>query len=179
VNCPDESQQPNGLAIEMRDFYAVTDSMPFSDEEPPVQQYRFGHISARWSQLNGLTKDWTDKAVSFLMLTNSGGAVAVLSFMGASDKVREMVGPRIALGCFSLGVICTGILVAKQFHRFERVFTGYRKEAQEYLADRIEWGVLTSNDDNRVKPRPMDYVLGYIPFALFIGGCITGAISLL
>ena len=74
------------------------------------------------------------------MLTDSGGAVAVLSFMGASDKVREMVGPRIALGCFSLGVICTGILVAKQFHRFERVFTGYRKEAQEYLADQIEWG---------------------------------------
>jgi hypothetical protein len=66
-------------------------------------------------------KDWTDKAVSFLMLTNSSGAVAVLSFMGASDKVWEMVGPRIALGCFSLGVICPGIFVAKQFHRFEAV----------------------------------------------------------
>ena len=44
--------------------------MPFSNEESHVQQYRFGYISARWSQLNGLTKDWTDKAVSFLTLTN-------------------------------------------------------------------------------------------------------------
>ena len=126
--------------------------MPFSNEDLCIQQYRFGYISARWLQLNGLTKDWTDKAVSYLMLTNSGGAVAVLSFMGASDKVREMIGPRIALGCFALGVICTGFLVAKQFHRFEKVFVGYRKKAQEYLGNQIEWGVLTSNDNNRVKP---------------------------
>ena len=163
----------------MRVSYAASDSMPFSREDPPAQQYRFGYISARWSQLNGLTKDWTDKAVSYLMLTNSGGAVAVLSFMGASDRVREMVGPRFALGFFALGVVFTGILVSKQFHRFERVFAGYRKEAQEYLADQIEWGVLVSNDDNRVKPRPVDYVLGYIPFILFICGCVVGAISLL
>ena len=88
--------------------------------------------------MNGLTKEWGDKAISYLMLTNSGGAVAVLSFMGASDTVRRMVGPKIASGCFSLGVICTGILVAKQLHRFERVFKGYRKEAEEYLADQIE-----------------------------------------
>ena len=38
----------------------------------------------------------SDKAVSYLMLTNAGGAVAVLSFMGGSDKVRGMAGPRIA-----------------------------------------------------------------------------------
>ena len=92
----------------MRVSYAASDSMPFSREDPPAQQYRFGYISARWSQLNGLTKDWTDKAVSYLMLTNSGGAVAVLSFMGASDRVREMVGPRFALGFFALGVVFTG-----------------------------------------------------------------------
>jgi hypothetical protein len=99
--------------------------------------------------------------------------------MGASDKVREMVGPKIALGCFALGVICTGILVAKQFHRFEAVFTGYRRDSENYLADQMEWGLLRSNDDSRVKPRLMDYLLGYIPFILFIGGCVAGAISLL
>jgi hypothetical protein len=44
-------------------------------------------------QLNALTKEWTDKAISYLMLTNAGGAVAVLSFMGASDTVRKMFRP--------------------------------------------------------------------------------------
>src|SRR6266487_3822148 len=77
--------------------------MPFSHEEPPSQQYRFDFITRRWSQLNGLTKEWTDKAISFLMLTNSGGAAAVLSFMGAYDKVREMVGAENCIGLFFVG----------------------------------------------------------------------------
>ena len=153
--------------------------MRFSHEEPPLQQYRFSFISARWSQLNGLTKEWTDKAISFLMLTNSGGAVAVLSFMGASDKVRGMLGPRIALGRFSFGVICTGILVARQFQPLRGITRRLQKDAEQYLNDQIEWAILTSNDDNRVKPSFMDYFLGYIPFILFIGGCVAGAISLL
>src|SRR5438094_4775277 len=106
--------------------------MPYSEEEIYIRQFRWGYINARWSQLNALTKEWGDKAVSYLMLTNAGGAVAVLSVMGASDKVREMVGPRIALFCFSLGVICTGILVAKQLHRFEGLYKGYKKDAELY-----------------------------------------------
>src|SRR6266404_455694 len=152
--------------------------MLFSQELAPVRQYRFDFISRRWSQLNALTKEWGDKAVSYLMLTNAGGAVAVLSFMGASDKVREMVGPRISLFCFSLGIICTGILVAKQLHRFEGLYKGYKKDAELYLADRIEWDVLTSNDENRVKTTFVDYFLGYVPFTLFIIGCVAGAVSL-
>lgn len=152
--------------------------MPFSQEQPPVQQYRFDFISRRWSQLNGLTKEWTDKAISFLMLTSSGGAVAVLSFMGGSDRVRAMIGPRIALGCFSLGVICVGILVAKQFHRSQRMFAGYKTDSERYLTDQMEWDTLTSRDEDRVRPSFMDYAWGYASLVLFIGGCVAGAISL-
>jgi hypothetical protein len=151
--------------------------MPFSQEPDHVRQYRFNLISARWAQLNALTKDWSDKAVSYLMLTNAGGAVAVLSFM-ASDKVREMPGPRIALSCFAAGVIVTGILVAKQLHRFEAILKGYVKDSTRYLADQIEWDTLTTDDDSRAKPSVMDYAWGYVAFILFIGGCVAGAISL-
>ncbi len=151
--------------------------MALSDERPEVQQFRFNFINARWAQLNALTKEWSDKAVSYLMLTNAGGAVAVLSFM-ASDKVREMPGPKIALCCFSAGVIFTGILVAKQLHRVERVFKDYRKDSTRYLIDQIEWLALTTDDDNRAKPSFWDYAWGYLAFALFFGGCVAGAISL-
>jgi hypothetical protein len=118
--------------------------------------------------LNALTKEWSDKAVSYLMLTNAGGAVAVLSFMGASDKVRRMAGPRFALGCFASGVICMGILVAKQLHRFEGIFKGCIRDSTRYLSDQIEWDTLTSDDAAGVKPSFLDYFLGYCAFALFI-----------
>jgi len=123
--------------------------MPFSQEPAFVQQQRFGFISTRWSQLDGLVKEWTDKAISFLMLTNAGGAVAVLSFMGASEKVRGMLGPQVALCCFALGVICTGFLIAKQFHRFERLLAHYKKDSERYLTDQMEWDTLTSRPSSR------------------------------
>jgi len=152
--------------------------MAFSQEPPHVQQQRFDYISARWAQLNALTKDWSDKAVKYLTLTNAGGAAAVLSFM-ASDKVREMVGPRIALCSFAAGVIFTGILVAKQLHRFEGMFKGYKRDSEQYLADRIEdWGTVLSRDEDRTQTSFWDYGLGYAAFILFIGGCVAGGLSL-
>jgi hypothetical protein len=153
--------------------------MAFSDERPEVQQFRSNCISTRWAQLNALTKEWSDKAVNYLLLTNAGGAVAVLSFM-ASDKVREKIGPKIALSCFALGVIVTGFVVARQLHRFERILNGYKRDSERYLTNQIdEWDTVVSRDEERIHPSIVwDYGLGYLAFALFFGGCVAGAISL-
>jgi hypothetical protein len=133
-------------------FVRFATTMPFSQELDHVRQFRFGYINARLSQLNQLTKEWGDKAINYVMLTNAGGAVAVLSFMGGSGKVREMAGPIIALGCFSLGVIVTGILIAKQLHRFEGFYKGYKKDSEQYLADQIEeWNTVVEQDEKRIQ----------------------------
>src|SRR5437763_196602 len=99
--------------------------MPFSQEHPDVQNYRSGIITSRWNQLNTLRNQWVEKALSFLFLTNAGGAAAVLGFLGASKEARGMCGPLIALGCFALGIIIAGIFIAVQFHRFDSIFRGY------------------------------------------------------
>jgi hypothetical protein len=152
--------------------------MPFSQEPPAVQQHRFGYISQRWSQLNSLVKEWTDKAINFLTLTNAGGAVAVLSFMGASADVRSMLWPRLALCCFALGVISTGILIAKQFHKMDNLYSHYRTDSERYLSDQIEWDTLATRDEDRTDPRFIDYFWGYAPFVLFVLGCAAGSVSL-
>jgi hypothetical protein len=69
-------------------------------------------------------------------------------------------------------------LVAKQLHRFEGFYKGYMRDSEQYLVDQMEWDTVTSRDEDRVKPAVMDYGWGYIAFALFIGGCVAGAISL-
>jgi hypothetical protein len=86
--------------------------MPFSKETPPAQRYLSGLVTARWSQINTLRNQWIEKALRFLVLTNAGGAVAVLSFIGNSDEARQRCGPRIALGCFAAGIIIAGIFIA-------------------------------------------------------------------
>jgi hypothetical protein len=150
----------------------------FSQEPAPIQQWRCRFINERWRQLNALRDGWIEKALNFLILTNAGGAVAVLSFMGASDDVRGMWWPRIALCCFSLGVIFAGIFIAKQFHRLDSLFFGYHVDSERYLSDQIEWDALRTRDDDRSKVSFIDYLCGYVPFGLFIFGCVAGAISL-
>jgi hypothetical protein len=58
------------------------------------------------------------------------------------------------------------------------LLTGYKRDSEQYLTDQIEWGVLTSSDEERVKATFTDYFWGYASFILFICGCIAGAISL-
>jgi hypothetical protein len=152
--------------------------MPFSQEDPHIQQYHSDLVIARWSQINTLRNQWIEKALRFLVLTNAGGAVAVLSFIGNSDEARRMCGPRFALSCFAAGIIVAGIFIAVQFHRFDSMFKGYHSDSAKYFSDEIEWDKLRKDDDRRSSPHSIDYVWPYIAFALFILGCIAGGLSL-
>ena len=149
--------------------------------EPPLPQLtpeRFEYVSIRWKQLNTLEKEWGDKAVNFLILINGGGAVAVLSFLGASSAAREMVSPRWALLCFTLGVIATGILIANTVHLMTNLGLGWRNDADEYLKRKLKWEVLLENDKTRTGSNYVGFTLGYFAFGMFIAGCLVGGISL-
>jgi hypothetical protein len=135
-------------------------------------------VTARWSQINTLRNQWIEKALRFLVLTNAGGAVAVLSFIGNSDEARQMCGPRIALGCFAAGIIIAGIFIAVQFNRFDSMYKGYNSDSAKYFSDKIEWDQLRKDDDDRSRPHSIDYVWPYMSFGLFILGCIAGWLSL-
>lgn len=53
-----------------------------SDFDPETREYLFEHSKRRWGQLYQLEKEWSERGLNYLMLTNSGGAVAILSFFG-------------------------------------------------------------------------------------------------
>jgi hypothetical protein len=152
--------------------------MPFSKEEPFTQQSRYGLVTERRTEINTLRNQWIEKALRFLILTNAGGAVAVLSFIGNSDDARRMFGPRFALSCFAAGIVVAGIFIAIQFHRFDSIFRGYRSDSAKYFSDQIEWKELRKGDSHRSAPHSIDYVWPYFSFILFILGCIAGGLSL-
>ena len=152
--------------------------MPLPEELQIIRQQRFAFLSRRWAQLNGLVGESTEKAMRFLTVTNAGGAVATLSFMGGSENVRAMIGPRVALCCFAIGIIVTGILIALQLHQIESLFTKYKHDSGEYLGGSMGWDTLCARDEERCAPKIINYVAGYTAFTLFIVGCIAGAISL-
>jgi hypothetical protein len=121
---------------------------------------------------------WIDRVLRYLFLTNAGGAIAVLSFMGASENVRAVSGPKWALGFFVVGLILLGILSAYQLYHSANLNAQWRRSLQQYLAGRITWDLLIEGDQERsyVVTSYFGYLFGYGSFICFCGGSVIGLV---
>lgn len=150
----------------------------FSKQDPAVRQSLNAHINQRWGQLYELEKEWGERALKYLMLTNSGGAIATMGFLGASPAAINMLGAKISLFLFVLGVFLVGVSTARIFHQMSRLFSAWKVDVKHYQADKITWEHLQEQDNNRSVDDFWDYAIPYTSFACFIGGSISGAVSL-
>lgn len=132
----------------------------------------------RWHQLNDLTEKHSDNCIQFLFITNSGGAVACLGFIGArGDAVGK--GVYLALCLFAMGVIMNGAMKAFLYHRMDGLLEGWNSDTESFYNSQIELADLHKRDEERVGSNTIETILGYVSFACFILGCIAGGISLL
>lgn len=150
----------------------------FSTQDPAVRQSLNAHINQRWGQLYELEKEWGERALKYLMLTNSGGAIATISFLGASPAAINMLGAKISLFLFVLGVFLVGVATARTFHQMSGLFSAWKIDVEHYYADKITWEHLQEQDNSRSVDDFLDYAIPYASFACFIGGSISGAVSL-
>lgn len=151
----------------------------FSQQDPNTRQALGAHISQRWAQLYELEKEWGERALKYLLLTNSGGAIATLSFLGAAPSAIGMTGAKIALSLFVLGVVLVGVATAKTFHHMSSIFEKWKADVENYYADSITWAHLQNEDRKRAVTDWWDYAIPYASFGCFIIGCVAGAWSLL
>lgn len=150
----------------------------FSKQNADIRQSLNAHINQRWGQLYELEKDWGEKALKFLLLTNSGGAIATLSFLGASQVAINSMGAKIALLLFLAGILLVGLSTAKTFHHMSNLFKSWKSDVDKYYEDKITWEHLQNEDKRRAVPGFWDYALPYMSFTFFIAGCFSGACSL-
>ena len=150
----------------------------YTKTSPDLRHIIDGHINQRWGQLYELEKEWGDRALKYLLMTNSGGAIATLSFLGASQVAIQMTGAKVALFLFILGVVLVGAGTAKQFHHMSSLFKGWKSEVSNYYADKITWEHLREQDEKRAVADFWDYFLPYSSLACFVGGSTAGAVSL-
>lgn len=151
----------------------------FTKISPELRKARIDYINQRWGQLYSLEKDTGEDALKMLFLTNAGGAVANLSFIGAIGKNQIHVCAKISLACFILGLIFVGISKAKQFHHMSRLFKRWKEEVGQYFKDELTWEEVDGRDDARAKEDFLDYFFPYAAFACFLIGCGLGFSALL
>jgi len=151
--------------------------MKFSEMKDHYRNSCVSYIEQRWEQLNGLEKEWGERSLKYLMLTNSGGAIAVLSFIGASKASGLSV--KVSLILFVIGVILVGISTAKQFFYMSGLLKGWKKDVQRFYNDEVDWNDLLNQDEERVKVKWVVYAIPFASFACFIIGSIAGGLGLL
>jgi len=150
----------------------------YSQLDQPTKEVLNAHINRRWGQLYELEKEWGERALKYLFLTNSGGAIATLSFLGAAKELTG-VGTKIALFLFVLGIVFAGISTAKTFHHMSGLLKKYKQGVDDFYADKITWVALSDADKERAVAGWLDYMIPYLSFFCFIMGSGAGAYALL
>ncbi len=152
--------------------------MKFAEMPEAAQQKSIDFVNARWGQLHKLEEDWGEKVYKYLLLTNSGGAVALLSFLG-SGKAPDVLWAKVALASFVTALIVVGIALARTYHRMAYLYKQYRHDAIRFFKGDMERGELHELDEARSRNNTVwATILPYTCFLLFIFGCITGAYAL-
>lgn len=149
-----------------------------SECDKQTNRIRHDAINARWGQLYNLQKEWSEKSFKYLFLTNSGGAVAMLSFIGASPSAIHTTSATFALALFTIGVILVGIAHALAYHFTSHIYAMWKRDSREYLSGQLGWDKLNEADDNRSEDRPIEFVVAYGAFGSFVLGCISAGFSL-
>ena len=74
--------------------------------------------------------DYSNQAVKFLSLANSGGAVALLSFMGNSEALRSLPSTWTALTYLIIGFVLAGLVAVTNF--FSAMYLGRSGKFQAF-----------------------------------------------
>jgi len=137
-----------------------------------IPQQNLDHINQRWGQLYNLSTEWANRCTKQLFLVNSGGAIAMLSFIGARHQVHPLVVWGLAL--MLLGLVLVGILTARVYHHMSYLFNAWKKDVKEYFVGRITYDKLLQDDEGRAQENIIDYLLGYGSLSCFVLGIALG-----
>lgn len=152
--------------------------MKRSETPKDLRELRQGYIQTRWGQLCDLETSWTEEAIKYLLIVNTGAMAASLGFIGTMSHLRGELWPKAALSLFAVGVVIIGFYHAVRYHRVNWLFKRWRADVAAYSADALEWNELLDRDEKRIIRwvRPL-LLLAYTSFGCFLIGLTVAAFN--
>jgi hypothetical protein len=155
----------------------------FSQLPPEDRKFFQERFNERWEQLYHLEKDYGLDAIKHLFLTNSGGAVATLAFIG-TQKTQVTAGAIASLLLFGFGIILVGFHKAIIYHGISGIFKEYKQDVNNCFIDKLDILNVFKKDEERVhkfdigKWGKLAIFIPYFSFGCFIAGSTIGISSL-
>ncbi len=140
------------------------------------QKVIIDHVNQRWGQLYNLVKQWGEDSLNKLFFGNSGGAVAILGFVGTLKFENIPCSAKISLICFTIGAVIVILTGALLYHFMNSLFLLYRKDVTSFFNNSLSLEDLNKRDEDR-SPLPF-YIplLGWVSFLFLVLGLIFGGI---
>jgi len=141
--------------------------------------FSFMRIDGHDKKLSTDNHSAIEAGINYLFLTNAGGAVAVLGFLGSQSSGAIPWGPLLALGFFGVGVLLVGIIKFYRFSYFSAVAHDWSANAALFYDDKINFEELVKRHGLRRREPLWPYCVGYFSFFCFFGGSFVGLCLLL
>ncbi|TAK54309.1 MAG: hypothetical protein EPO25_07535 [Gammaproteobacteria bacterium] len=138
---------------------------------PQQQERLWAHAVRTADMLRTQAVESGSRAVSYLLFTNAGGAIALLTFMGGAPMI-----PRLAwwsLAVFVIGTFSVGVLNAISYHTSYHLNERYVRAVDLVVSDTIDTKQLVIDPGLR-KIAHWAAVFGYFAFVAFITGSALG-----
>lgn len=149
--------------------------MKYNTETPQhIRDEYITRINSRWGQLNELLLVVIADGIKYLFYVNAGGCVAVLTFLGTSDSIRQHTWPWWVLGLFFSGLIFVGFLNIFRYKTIESLQTNWQENVDEFYKGDLDFDVMTAQDNEEVERSNWIVWFAYLAFVCFIGGGIVG-----
>ena len=148
--------------------------MKYSDDTDEHRKANIGYVNQRWKQLYGLEMEFSSEGIKYLLLVNSGAAVAVLAFHGSVAAVRDLLWPKVMLGFFVFGVILIGLLHIARYRGVTLLFRNWQSSVNEYFTDIRDWSDIVGDDAAKARKNYWVVYLAYASFICFVIGAAIG-----
>jgi hypothetical protein len=143
-------------------------------QEPAVDDGKRKRLSDRVELLWKLTEACEADVAKYLLLANSGGAVATLSFMGAAADLRALPGPHVALVAFLLGVVLCGATLGVRANNASSAYVQFLEDANKYQSAIITWNELVERS-SPTRGALLTTILAALTYLCLIAGAVAGA----
>lgn len=153
------------------------EAMKYPEEDGPTKKFRYESIRERQTEFYEARKEYGLEILKYLFLTNSGGAIAVLAFIGTQQN-RTAPGAIGALILFSTGLLLLGIARICYFFSLNLTFLSYVDLSEKYFKGEIFLEELVDDNDKRTKWKFWEFALPGLSFLCLVLGSIVGGCSL-
>ncbi len=157
--------------MEKNDFYT-------SDVPKETLDARNKHIEERWEQLYYVSTQASNEVLKYLFYVSAGGAGAVLGFMGSSETARNLVGAKIALICYGIGLVFVGVVRVIIVHRTKFFFGKWTEDVAKYYAVKVGYNEIVDFDTKRTKSDVWEFIFGYVSAIACLLGLVFGGFAL-